>query len=105
MCNGMTIGELKELLKKQGKEYCDIEVFVMACSNSRLTFHSDYIWGIIDYSDNSKVLDYEIMDEKDYDTSILANGCMRADFKEWYNDKNAKVLCILVEKETEPKFC
>jgi hypothetical protein len=101
MCNGMTIGELKERLKKQGTEYCDIEVFVKACSNSRLTFRTDDIRGIDDYNDNSKVLDYRIMDEKDYDTSILANGCIRADFEEWYDDKNAKVLCIMTDKEIE----
>ena len=97
----MTIGELKELLKEHGKEYCDIEVFVPTSCKLDKPFHTDSIQGTDDYNDNSKVLDYEIMDEEDYGTSVLANSCVRADFEEWYDDKNAKVLCILIDEEIE----
>ena len=50
------------------------------------------------YTDESEVGFYEVMNEEEYDNSILANGEIRADFESWYGDKNAKVLCIMLEK-------
>ena len=42
---------------------------------------------------------WQIMNEQDYDDTILANSEIRANFQEWYGDKNVVVLCILVKKE------
>ena len=31
--------------------------------------------------------------------TILANTSVLADFEDWYSDKDAKVLCIMIEPE------
>jgi hypothetical protein len=36
------------------------------------------------------------MSEEEYDHSILANTSDKADFIDWYGDKDAKVLCIML---------
>lgn len=40
---------------------------------------------------------YSLMDETEYNNSILANTDTYADFANWYDDKNAKVLCALIK--------
>lgn len=47
---------------------------------------------------NLEVANYQIMDEKDYSFSIMANDGF-ADFEEWYDDKNAKVVIMMVERK------
>jgi hypothetical protein len=42
---------------------------------------------------------YAVMDEEEYNDTLLANTCIEADFAEWYNNKDAKVLVIMVEPD------
>lgn len=39
---------------------------------------------------------WELMDEELYQRTIAANSSEDVDFGEWYDDKDARVLCILV---------
>jgi hypothetical protein len=50
-----------------------------------------------------EVVGYELADEKDYNRTVTANTCEIADFKELYEDKNAKVLLIAVDTESYEK--
>lgn len=88
----MGITELKQLLIKWGKDdYVDTEVYTGD------HFHTDYCRSTDEYTGESVVKDWSLMDEDEYNNSILANACPSADFEEWYDDKNAKVLVILIE--------
>lgn len=42
------------------------------------------------------IVEYRIMDEEEYNNTVLANGCINADFEDWYGDKNAKVLVVIL---------
>ncbi len=44
--------------------------------------------------------DVQLMDEEEYDDTILANSSMSADFEDWYGDKNAKVLVVVLSYDT-----
>ncbi len=95
---------IKELLDKYDGQYVDYEVYcrVGKIGHSRI-FHTDTIEEILEggYRDTWEILDYELMNEQDYDTSVLANASPEADFAEWYGDKEAKLLCILVSEDNE----
>lgn len=93
----MKIKELKELLKEQGNEYYDIEVYKYTFDNHK-SIHTDYITSIEDYNDNTEVEDYQLMNEEDYNNSILANSSKQADFEEWYDDKDAIVLVVIMKE-------
>lgn len=91
----MTIKDVKELFKN---EFEEIEVF-KANSHGRYypnRFHTDNCSATEDYSDESEVGLYELMDEEDYNNSIMANINDYARFEEWYGNKEAKVLCIML---------
>ena len=85
--------KVKELLKEV--PFTDYEIYTSPFS--RLSFHTD---NIRDYTEDDyldkEVLFHQLYDEDHYDKTILANSCVSADFGEWYDDKNATVLCILV---------
>ena len=44
--------------------------------------------------------DVQLMDEEEYDSTILANAMYDADFEDWYGDKNAKVLVVVLSYES-----
>lgn len=43
-------------------------------------------------------LDWEVMDQDEYNRTILANADEIADFAETYGDADATVLCILIKE-------
>ena len=95
-----TIGEIKDMYKGQ---YAAIEVYAPNDTGEHMPsfFHTDNChspeeWEQ-EYDDYSDVVFYELMNEEEYNYSILANGDATADFTDWYGDKNAKVLCIMLE--------
>jgi len=94
----MTIKELKEMYEGQ---YEDIEIYSPLSVGEHYPnhFHTDNCRYAEEYSDESKVGLYELMDEEDYNHSIMANASDYADFEEWYDDKDAKVLCIMIADE------
>lgn len=98
----MTIKEVKEYYK--GK-YTDCEIYRW-CDNRNKKVHTDYICETDDmindiYNENEEVEFDSLMDEKEYDMTINANSGIKADFGEWYDDKNAKVLVIVLNEKDE----
>ena len=49
------------------------------------------------YDDDMEVGLYELMDEEEYNNTIMANCDIYADFEDWYGDKDAKVLCVMIK--------
>lgn len=95
----MNIKNLKELLKNQGKKYEEIETYVYRF-NEKKEIHTDYIKGVeLEDDDEAEVIDYELMNEEEYNKSVLANSSLTADFEDWFGNKNAKILVVIVEKD------
>lgn len=91
----MTIKEVKELYKD---EYADMEVYRPNCiRNYPNHFHTDNCSFTEEFTDESEVGLYELMDEEDYNNSIMSNVSDYADFEGWYGNKNAKILCIMLK--------
>ena len=77
----MTVKEIKELDYIKG-QYADIEVYRIYNSD-RMGFHTDRIQSVESYSENEEVIEFQLMDEEDYNSSICANtGSSFADFFE-----------------------
>lgn len=97
-----TIKEIKELYEKEfrNEEIYDIEVY-KPCSWGRYypnCFHTDNC-NFVDeseWNDETKVGLHELMNEEDYQHSIDANNSIPTNFEEWYGDKNAKVLVLML---------
>lgn len=95
----MTIKEIKEMYKGQ---YEDIEVYKVSSSNSvgkhyPSNFHTDNCEQVEEFTDESEVGLYELMDENEYNHSIMANSDIYADFEDWYGNKDTKILCIMLK--------
>ena len=86
---------IKDVINEHKGEYVDCEVYEY--TDRRRVIHTDFIRSIDDPDMNAEVIDWELMDEDDYDKSVLANSSVSADFSEWYDDKEAKVLVIMIE--------
>lgn len=90
---------IKEVINTYKNEYTDIEVYYSISRNGDI--HTDNLRFIEeipedDMDGTGEVISWDLMDEEDYNNSVLANSCIEADFAEWYDDKNAKVLVILM---------
>ncbi len=99
---------LKEIKATLDGLYDDIELYVPRFrGESHRDFHTDFIkpFGDAEAQHSEEQLDalnithYQLMDEEDYNHTVYANNCNRADFLEWYDDADAKVLVCLVEEE------
>ena len=89
----MTVKEVKEMYKGQ---YEEIEVYSTWNVGKHYPdhFHTDNCKFTEEFTDESKVGLYELMDEEDYNNSILANCSV--EFEEIY-EKNDKILVIVIE--------
>ena len=96
----MKVYELLDLYKG---EYVDLEIYELFSKNKG--FHTDNLECClsscysIELLKNLEVLGYWLMNEGDYNSEIMANTCENADFLEWYEDKNAKVLVLAVKRD------
>lgn len=86
---------IKETMEKYEGQYADVEVYRNFNSN-RMGFHTDRIRSVEDYSSDDEAIECELMDESDYNNSILANTSLSANFAEWYDDANAKILVLKI---------
>lgn len=87
--------KIKELLKKCENEYYSFEIYKIEGDK----FHTDFIKNIDnEYSikelKEMEVKDYELMNEEDYNNTILTNSCENANFEELYGKKDAVILVI-----------
>lgn len=85
----MTIKDIKKIYQGQ---YSDIEVY------SGDSFHTDSCQPVDDYKDNFVVKKWQLMDEEDYNSTILANCGIR--FEE-IHEKIDKILCLLITGDRE----
>lgn len=93
----MNFNEVKEKFEGQYKE---IEAYKYSGLNHSI--NTDTVDGIdlLDVDGCEKVLDYYLMNEDDYNNTLLANSCITADFADWYGDNNAKILVVVIEPLT-----
>ena len=85
----MTIKDIKKMYQGQ---YSEIEVY------SGDSFHTDSCQPVDDYKDNFVVKKWQLMDEEDYNSTILANCGIR--FEE-IHEKIDKILCLLITGDRE----
>ena len=103
----MKVKELIKLSEKLGDDYVQIEIFesMKPLKLGKSNFHTDNIESIDDPGSAAKmieiygdfeVVDFAFMNEEEYGQTVLSNTCAEVDFEEWYGDKNAVILCILL---------
>ena len=92
----MKVKEIIKDMKDIDENICDYDIYRYTDNNNK-KLHTDYIQAIYEDYENLEVKEYYILDEKEYNETILANSSIKADFKEWFNDENAKILVIIVE--------
>ena len=97
-----------EIIDRERENFTDFEVWKFKFSDTD-HIHTDRIENID--SDHSfscfsaaVPVGYAIMGESEYDSSVLANCGPSADFAEWYDDANAKVLVIMLPHDWEAKM-
>ena len=96
--------------------YNKTEIELMAAKAAEVEVYrfnqaDQYIKGI--HTDNTKSLDIsidnlpdefdgmvELMTEQEYNDSVLANSSVSAEFEDWYGDKNAKVLVVVLTMDS-----
>lgn len=101
--NTMTIKEVKEHYKGQ---YVECEIYRFTDFTHRV--HSDFIYTPDDiendlYNENEEVVYEELMDEEEYGMTVIANCDVTADFEDWFGDKNAQILVIILS-EDPPRY-
>lgn len=94
----MTIKEVKEYHEGQ---YVECEIYRFTDFTHRV--HSDFIYTPDDveddqYNENEEVVYEELMDEEEYGRTVIANGDVTADFDDWFGDKNAQILVIMLHR-------
>lgn len=92
----MVVSEVKNMFKNQ---YVDIEYYRSNDNHSHIiTFNMEYCTGIdaCEVTNDMEVIAYQLMNEQEYNENLLANSGITCDFDDWYGDKTAKVLCILL---------
>lgn len=82
---------ITDVIKMNEGKFVDVEVY-----RGDTSFHTDQIRWVENYSDDENVISWKLIDEDEYDHTVLANTCEFADFAEWYDDENVQVLCILI---------
>jgi len=94
---------VKELIKEQYNDnIANFEVYAFVGKVHKI--HGDFITNIDEVFSEEKYQDcevesWEIMDQERYNDSILANSSETADFEMFYDDKDAKVLVIIIGEE------
>ena len=92
---------VRDIKKELEGKYAACEVYEY-CNENYQRMHGDFLNYIDEEdTDDRKLFDdfsYELMDEEEYDNTIMANCCDSGDFEYCYGDKDAKVLIIIVSK-------
>lgn len=89
----------KNYLKGIAAKCVDVEIYQYIGRNH--TFHGDAIKSVdlqLDNLPDEVECDFSEMDEEEYNSTIMGNSCEDADFEDWYGDKDAKVLVIVLDE-------
>lgn len=89
----MTIRELKEMLKGR---YADIEYYKYKDGRNK-KIHTDFIEWIEDPSPKAEIEHYMLMDEEEYNDTILANSIEEEPFISAYGSADAQVLIVILK--------
>lgn len=94
--------KIADLLKEEMQECAAVELYGYTGRNHSI--HTDSIESLDDdlnfnelYCTDINEFDFEVMDESDYNSKVLANSCFTADFEVMYSNKNAKVLVVVLK--------
>lgn len=91
----------KKHLQDLSNDCIDVEFYQFNSSNHSI--HTDNITSIdidwADLPDEDIECKYALMDEREYERTILANSSASADFADWYDDSNAIVMIIVLNQE------
>lgn len=85
----LSITSSKEIKDMFDGDYVEVEVY-KPLSTGRYYPNGDY-------TEDMEVGLHELVDEEDYNQSLLAGCDITADFEDWYGDRNAKILCIMIK--------
>lgn len=94
---------LRDYLKKEIDQAAEVEIFKF--TSRRHSVHSDFIsdllLGISVDDIDTDIIPLEdiyiyLMDQEDYNNTVIANIGVRLDFEELYGDPEAKVLVIVL---------
>ncbi len=91
---------IKDIKEKYAGEFEYVEVYKANGTGSSYPnhFHTDNCHSTDDYTEDSIVGFYSLMDEAEYDKSIDAN-CEHVPFADYLGSSDAKILCIMLADE------
>lgn len=87
-----SLEEIKEIMQKNN--CADLEMVTL--ENYGRGLHTDNIKMNVDILGDRKIVDYYIMNEKEYNNTMCANSSITANFEDWYGNKEAKVIVVIV---------
>ena len=100
----MTINDI--IKRHEGVASVEIYESIGVGSHFPINFHTDNCRILEDYDpdkDYSPVI-FRVVDEEEYNSSINANSCITDDFEALYDNKEAKVLLIMVPPQISTKY-
>lgn len=97
--------KLVEEIKQVAKENNCVEIEVYKFKDKSHHIHTDFVEFVcfggdseFDLIPESAFESYEVMNEGEYDRTLHANT-ERADFNEWYGNKDAKVMVVMLKED------
>lgn len=93
---------INEIIRDYADQAADLEIYIVEGNIDYL--HTDRIQSAEgldqDHDYSITEISYSLMNEEEYDQTVMANA-EKADFSEWYDDKDATVLVIAIQKGCE----
>ena len=87
----MTVRQIKE---KEKGNFAGVEIYKFR--DNEHIIHADYIIAVDDVDEETEAADYRLMGEEEYNKTIYACSSYTANFEGYYDDKNARVLVIVL---------
>ena len=94
----------KKELSEIARQAADVEIYIAKTDQAMFNPHTDTIESTeltLDDIPGEVECNYYLMDQNDYNHSILANSSETASFSDWYGDKFAKVMVVILAEEPQ----
>lgn len=90
--------KIEDILNDYSNNFIDWETYEYTDKTQRL--HTDFIKSIdLNSTDDIDNFDVFLLNEEEYNNTILANSCVQANFNEWYGDlANFQNVLVIVKK-------
>lgn len=85
---------VREVIASNRGKCVDVEIY--RYNSIKKIIATDFIESV-ECEAETEVETWELMNELEYEQSVMSNTGEKADFEAWYDDKNAKVLVIIVK--------